>query len=203
MGANGGTATPPADDKQESAIEARQRFQWPKACARSVRAPSARTKLSANRMTGAVTRDSAQLRPIASIGRTRGFLTDNAECLPAPMIRPPATLGLRTRRSNVLPTFAANSCTTPQCRAGPARRLRIRRPHSCNCGHLCRTDIDQVVSARRCTLASPYTPTKNDSGLKCALHAPAPLPSTTSFRSPIICSFVGHEWPNVRAVGIN
>ena len=44
-----------------------------RASARSVPAPSARTKQRANRMTGLVTRDSAQLRPIASIGRTRGL----------------------------------------------------------------------------------------------------------------------------------
>ena len=41
------------------------------ASARSVPAPSARTKQGANRMTGVVTRDSAQHRPIASIGRMR------------------------------------------------------------------------------------------------------------------------------------
>ena len=39
--------------------------------ARTVPAPSARTKQGANRISGLVTRDSAQRRPIASIGRMR------------------------------------------------------------------------------------------------------------------------------------
>ena len=42
-----------------------------RASARAVPAPSARTKQGANRMTGLTTRDSAQRRQIASIGRMR------------------------------------------------------------------------------------------------------------------------------------
>ena len=80
----------------------------PRNSARSVPAPSARTKQGANRMTGVVTRDSARRRQIASIGRMRvAFL----QHIPTAC----HNADLEADRSDHMPPMACLSETTCGC----------------------------------------------------------------------------------------
>ena len=75
-----------------------QTFHWPREHRVNSAGGVRKDGTGANRMTGVVTRDSAQLQPIASIGRTRDILTDTPALAPPPLT---AAVPWRTARPSV------------------------------------------------------------------------------------------------------